>query len=599
MRLFAIFNSKHLGNPIEVEITDFVAEGTTYFDSCYLPHEVLQREGKFTIGIYGYILNGDESLQKRLSLKPIECNVVKGSYDENAVGTDIPTPDVFEIYFNKINEYEQQINDLFENANESLKKIKHFNSVADMKADTTLLNTYYVKTLGYYEANDGGGADYLIREALETDVDDGGSVHFLSNGFVAELIVGDCVNPLQFGAHGDGVNDDTVAIQKAIDSGFKVVLNQKKKYMFSKTLNITKPIILEGDYADLTYTGTETAIYFNAENIESHKRDMGVVNNIMLHSPNADKAIKWNHAIKTVLRNIKIYDFKHYGIYFQTAGYESRFENIYLVGRKTNNTVGIYGNIADMDFGALYGMNVQKFMEITGTATNIELVHAWCANLSIFEDEPTMSEETYNEWFNKTVLFHFKQPANDYPLNFNYVYADTYNTVIKWESYHRNTSFKTLSLRGSNKLIESTEEYNYYTVYIGIENLFANLTMLSEEYHYPTISKVNNFKVSKARTRIIGDKTVKIPVDRIISFNEQVTGAYNRVLNGVVPLPFIYSQYNFGGDAKTGFPYHNTDNGSVTYEANLSGTYYVRLFLQSAPIQYGSTFCYVANDNSI
>lgn len=468
-----------------------------------------------------------------------------------------------------------------------------------MKMDVALESSYLVQTLGYYEENDGGAADYLIREKTDADVEDGGTIMFLGNGFVAELIVGDSINVEQFGAKGDGVNDDTEAIQKAIDSGLKVVLNPKKKYMFSKTLNITKPIVLEGNYADLTYTGTETGIYFNAENIESHKRDLGSVTNIMLHAPNADKAIEWNCAIKTVLRNIKIYDFKHYGIYFKAAGYESRFENIYLAARKTNSTVGIYGNIADMDFGALYGMNVEKFMEITSTATNIELVHAWCANLSIFGDEPSMSTETYNAWFNKTVLFHFKQLANDYPLNFNYVYADTYNTVIKWESYHRNTTFKTLSLRGTNKLIESENEYESYMIYIGIENLFANLNMLSEENHYPTISKVNNSKVSKARVRTIGNNTVKIPVDRIIEFDEQVTGDYNRVIGGIVPLPFIYSQYNFGGDAKIGFPHYNTDSGNTTFQASLSGTYHVRLYLQSTPIRHGFTFCYVANDNSI
>lgn len=420
----------------------------------------------------------------------------------------------------------------------------------------------------------------------------------LSSVELMETKVDNIITPEFFGAIGDGETDDYQAIQSAIDSGLKVVLNPKKKYTFSKTLTITKPIVLEGNYADLTYTGTGSAIYFNAEGIESHKRDMGSIENIMLHAPNADKAIEWNYSIKTVLRNIKLYDFNHYGIYFKTPGYESRFENIYLVAKKTKDTVGIYGNIADMDFGALYGMNVTKFMEITGTATNIELVHAWCANLSIFDDEPTFSNTMYQAWFNTTVLFHFKQQANDYPLNINYVYADTYNTVIKWESYHRFTNFKTLSLRGSNNLIESNDEYKYYAFYIGIENLFTDLSKLSGENYYPAISKVNNLKVSKAIVRTIGDKKVNIPTDRIITLDEKVSGSYTRVLSGVVPIPFIYSQYNFGGDAKIGFPNVN-DNGNTTYQANLSGAdnYYVRLMLQAKPVKYGTLFCYVSNDN--
>lgn len=137
----------------------------------------------------------------------------------------MPDPTVFEIYFNKIDSYEQQINDLFENANESLKKIKHFNSVADMKADTTLLNTYYVKTLGYYEANDGGGANYLIREATENDVEDNGAIHILNNGLVAELIIDNVLNIKQLGCKENDENFDNIPL---INKGTKFMYEKKE-----------------------------------------------------------------------------------------------------------------------------------------------------------------------------------------------------------------------------------------------------------------------------------------------------------------------------------------------------------------------------------
>lgn len=93
-----------------------------------------------------------------------------------------------------------------QNAANSVKKYKAlwFDSVAAMKAEPSLTAGAYVCTAGYYAPNDGGGASYLIRAKADADVDDGGSLHELANGLVAELIVEDgTVNVKQFGAKGD------------------------------------------------------------------------------------------------------------------------------------------------------------------------------------------------------------------------------------------------------------------------------------------------------------------------------------------------------------------------------------------------------------
>jgi hypothetical protein len=107
-------------------------------------------------------------------------------------------------------------------------RIKHHNSISNMKQDTTLEHGNMVHTLGYHEVNDGGAADYIIREKTEDDVEDNGSIIFLDNGLVAELIIGDCINSKQFGAYGNDNNDDTTALNNFFkyDTNIKKVVNQ-------------------------------------------------------------------------------------------------------------------------------------------------------------------------------------------------------------------------------------------------------------------------------------------------------------------------------------------------------------------------------------
>lgn len=93
-----------------------------------------------------------------------------------------------------------------------------FNNVNDMKQATNLVNGSSCETLGFNQINDDGGATYKIRNITNDDVIDEASIIALNdNSLIAELIIeNDEVNPIQFGAKCNGVDDDAISIRKAI-----------------------------------------------------------------------------------------------------------------------------------------------------------------------------------------------------------------------------------------------------------------------------------------------------------------------------------------------------------------------------------------------
>jgi len=120
-----------------------------------------------------------------------------------------------------------------------------FNTVADMKQATNLVNGSTAKTLGYNTINDGGGALYKIRNITNEDVVNDMDIISLNNpNLISEIVVNEKINIKQFGAKGDSIHDDTQNIQRAVNYAFennlKVNINGSNNYYL-----ITMPIILD------------------------------------------------------------------------------------------------------------------------------------------------------------------------------------------------------------------------------------------------------------------------------------------------------------------------------------------------------------------
>ncbi len=134
-----------------------------------------------------------------------------------------------------------------------------YDSLTEAKDDNNLRVGEHVKTLGYHTPNDGGGAEYLVVSG-GTGTDDGGAYHDVNDDLQLELIEEEYVNVKVFGAKGDGVVDDTIAIQNAIKSitrGDVYFPQPEVEYVLTGSLEV--PV-----FVNLIGSGSLTKVRFKA-----------------------------------------------------------------------------------------------------------------------------------------------------------------------------------------------------------------------------------------------------------------------------------------------------------------------------------------------
>ena len=164
------------------------------------------------------------------------------------------------------NEAQKYAQDASENAQSV--NIRTFANVENMKQSIDLKVGALVKTQGFYQSGDGGSSDYAIVDDISEDEVDEASIIALQNGLYARILIQDIIDVKQCGAKGNGVDDDTEAIQKAINyagkenSGTyrgenKIVYIPEGVFIVNKPLNITTNF--------LTIRGTENTINYDTQ----------------------------------------------------------------------------------------------------------------------------------------------------------------------------------------------------------------------------------------------------------------------------------------------------------------------------------------------
>lgn len=128
------------------------------------------------------------------------------------------------------------------NANAQSINIRTFPNVESMKQANNLKTGGLIKTQGFYQPNDGGGADYVIVDDIGEDEADEASIITLQKGLYAKLLVQDYVNVKQMGAKGDVVlNKDwtTSNLEEATDD--TDYINKAIEFAYNKGINVILP----------------------------------------------------------------------------------------------------------------------------------------------------------------------------------------------------------------------------------------------------------------------------------------------------------------------------------------------------------------------
>lgn len=423
-------------------------------------------------------------------------------------------------------------------------KARPVENVAKMKVMDNLVAGNIIKTIGYYSANDGGGATYLIREKTATDVEDLGSIHFINDSLVAEMIINGCINVNQFGAIGDGVTDDTDKLQTAINyactNKLKLIANPNKIYIINKPLYITQQY-LNFDFnmatiklSDNFSTNYNEAIYIDIVEDPHHdeQRIMRLFNKLTIDGnfKNINRLVYVSHMPRTFFNKINIINCYNTGFYIQRA-YELFFNEIFMIAYDENEGInGIGTRIAfdvytdDCSFTKITAIDFKTFAKLNDTNNTWTNIHVWIDSVSV------LAGSTCFVAHGGTSLI------NDF-------YADTYETVFASETRYANFKINNLktffnyghfdSLPELDMCIfRQLNELDYFGYWYGtsIKNSFLR-SCDNETYHYKLFNGNHVPIIHYDNTNTFHNiKMDNYTVDYVRDLPTNVTNRYNAII---------------------------------------------------------------------
>ena len=189
-----------------------------------------------------------------------------------------------------------------------------FNTVTEMKSNTTLNSGDIVKTIGYSSITDGGGAEYIV-----VDSEPSSYYEELQNDLYAKLIIKGSINVKSLGL--DDQTDIALKLNEleSMMSDDYSLYFPTGDYLISTTFETDhcKELYGDGYSSKITCDSLEDALIFGSTNISIH--DIFLYNNIASNITDG-KGITLNHAYQCKIDNVKVAGFK-WNIYVKRHQY--------------------------------------------------------------------------------------------------------------------------------------------------------------------------------------------------------------------------------------------------------------------------------------
>ncbi len=327
--------------------------------------------------------------------------------------------------------------------------IRTFNSVEEMKASNTLKAGALAKTLGFYTAGDGGGADYLITDNIGEDEVDEASVITLQKGLYAKLLVQDYINVKQMGAKGDGETDNTELIQNILNK-FNKIYFPSGSYLITKTLKVK-----EGTQI----LGTRKSFIPNASYVNAQPRGISSESQFICAITDIENSSIFNCDKLVTIKGLDIYypnqnysptaleDIVAYKPTILLNSYGCNVENIYVCGANSflyasNATQTIVKNIFGFAFSkaftfingrdTVYFSNIQ--FNITANVMSVDVVNRLIFNntfLEMIDCDGIITNNIGCILFNNVFVFTYnKHTTRANTLLINNVFIDTSGNIF-------------------------------------------------------------------------------------------------------------------------------------------------------------------------